>query len=810
MTKLWTEIWTRPGDASYGRVIDDPGESVATLHDGLNQIGDGTLQITNQFTRFDEILLADPSTPANAVSSTVKVFSEEDPTTPIFEWLPNKLYPSTQKNDPLIRVEGLGIKSILAHARLEAYDWDGSDDFEPSQPDWEWGARNVLGNPGFEESPVTQKVFELEITATGGTFTLTDGTDTTSAIAYNALPATIETRIQTDLGLFDDVVVIQVGTSPVTHLIQMVDPEFGVNLGINTGSLTGGSATTVTTTEGGLSPAPWTKARTLASGAVVGNYDEFAVTTANPHTGTYSLVINPGAVGATTNRNAGAQQVVGVTPGAVYQASIWVYPTSASDRFRFAIFGTGEELLFYNSANGTTLTANTWNEITLSDMLMPDDVNQIIVRIQCTNLFPSDPSVFYVDDGELYKGFAPTTFGEIFRLIYEHAIDTTLRTPNICWEIGATGLPYLTLDFDDTNDSGGNAWADSEIERKLTMRQSYSQIMAGFARDYGYEYRMVADDVEAGTYLLQVYNPGGMQTDYTTSASPAIQGGASDIRRLLSRFLATGSNTMVEGLGRVTARDQNTDLMGAIGRIEASELNREAPDLTAVADAATESISKILTNSDTYSYTLAGELQDEPMSDYVIGDLLIVDDPPEVVAQSERFIDVVCSYTPNSTEFDVQFGSVALLNPDAAVASAVAGLLAKFEYPETEEPGAAFIAGEGGGAPTIVVAASNASDWSMDKADMICTGSDDHEVIMGALLELFNASGGRVLLTEGTFNIDPDEIIVGYSASYPVPMILQGLGESTILNVGSSASSYAVLVADNCKILDLSIGGTVV
>lgn len=58
----------------------------------------------------------------------------------------------------------------------------------------------------------------------GGTFTLSDGTDTTSAIDFNADAATITTRLETDITSITDVTVTGTGTFADPWLIEFVDP----------------------------------------------------------------------------------------------------------------------------------------------------------------------------------------------------------------------------------------------------------------------------------------------------------------------------------------------------------------------------------------------------------------------------------------------------------------------------------------------------------------------------------------------------------------------------------------------------------
>jgi hypothetical protein len=53
---------------------------------------------------------------------------------------------------------------------------------------------------------------------------------------------------------------------------------------------------------------------------------------------------------------------------------------------------------------------------------------------------------------------------------------------------------------------------------------------------------------------------------------------------------------------------------------------------------------------------------------------------------------------------------------------------------------------------TVVIAASNASSKSKEGADYVCTGDGDNVIISQAIANL-PVSGGKILLTEGTFNI---------------------------------------------------------
>lgn len=87
----------------------------------------------------------------------------------------------------------------------------------------------------------------------GGTFTLSDGTDTTSAIAYDALASTVETRLETDITSITDVTVTGTGTEGDPWVITFVNPgdqDVDQLIGDGTNLSEGASITVSTSTEG--------------------------------------------------------------------------------------------------------------------------------------------------------------------------------------------------------------------------------------------------------------------------------------------------------------------------------------------------------------------------------------------------------------------------------------------------------------------------------------------------------------------------------------------------------------------------------
>ena len=118
---------------------------------------------------------------------------------------------------------------------------------------------NLGGNPflTFSRPQVgqanTNEIQTIALAATGGTFTLTAGAQTTSAIAWNASTGTLQTRIQTDLSTtFTAVTVTGSGTVAAPWVVTVTNPanEAIALMTWNAGSLTGGSGAITELTAG--------------------------------------------------------------------------------------------------------------------------------------------------------------------------------------------------------------------------------------------------------------------------------------------------------------------------------------------------------------------------------------------------------------------------------------------------------------------------------------------------------------------------------------------------------------------------------
>jgi hypothetical protein len=83
----------------------------------------------------------------------------------------------------------------------------------------------------------------------------------------------------------------------------------------------------------------------------------------------------------------------------------------------------------------------------------------------------------------------------------------------------------------------------------------------------------------------------------------------------------------------------------------------------------------------------------------------------------------------------------------------------KFVYPDLDTVSPAVQpAGGGGGELSVTVASSEASDLEKEKADYVCTGVNDGQVIMAAKDASLAGTNGRLKLSSGTFYVDDGEL----------------------------------------------------
>lgn len=743
-------MWTRPGDPNFRELIGDLPTISSGPHSGLNQVGNGSLTLPGDF---DTSLLVSDSVKRLCRLMCIDQGSPEV----AFEFFPGQAIPSTDADDPDVSVTGIGMNGVLAYARTEPWDWDGSDVFESANPDWIWGGPNAL--PRLNLSSLQNINAEWDVWTTGSPATVqlevttAEGTQTTATFSFNSLPRIIESRLQA-LSNVTDVTVQGDGTVTDPWRIIFYNPAVASITDVIVSSGTGDQVEVV---EGGWSPAPVTRSQFAderIDPAVHGDYGDPPI----------EVVFSPLDAGAdyavqvnATGQFAGSQILVSVKPGQMYQARIRVHP-QVTGRYRLVIRDQYEQLIKWHTPTEVVLTAGSYQELVVPDVLIPQGVTTVIMRVAVVSSNPAEIDTFWVNwqGAELTEGMPKASPGKILQDLYDDA--TVNHSGRVVWEDEANpGTPYLALDFTDALDSNGDAWDRFDLSFRTPMRMSYSQVMGELAR-LGYEYRVVPDDVENGSWLWQVYNPGGLGTDRTSDPYPGIIGGTTDVRRQLAAISPSGTDVMVETIDYQTARARDATMVTNLGRVEASVFRREATDPVLAAQEALEAV-KRGAKSDQYTFADPGF---RPFVDFSTGDLLGLDDPPERPDTSARVIDVAGALG-DGEEWTIQFGSAIDLNPDAAVADAVGRLQladpvhrpqGAFDRRENQLLPQAVSFGGGGGMAHILIVSDTEPPEVQNKADYIVPSADsaaDLQTIFDSL-----PSGSWSIWMAGVFELDDD------------------------------------------------------
>lgn len=840
---LRVEVWQRPGGASFGKKIADLPVLSGSFSRRRNGVADGSIVVPNNYPRLTEIYDPPDGASYGGVSSLLRVF---DGSTLVAELLPSGIIPSDQKGNHTAQIDCIGIEGILSYGRLEPFDWSGADSEQSLFPDWLFGAENLIDDGDFEnlgigavyQLYVGAETYSLTVTATGGTFTLTVGANTTAAIAFDASAGTIESALEA-IASVTDVEATEFEDGSIR--IRFVDPEnVSPDMSINTGSLTGGSAslnkvddgfsksgTTFTlTVDGDTTPAlDWDVSAlgiennlqglsTVADVTVegVGHIDDpwvivfydpiapptFTVDDAGLSGGTaYLTELNPavtsvgrwtvsqfaderrdvaqhGSVSTfqlsttahsgdyslqfTADRQfGGVQRVFNVKPGATMQASIWVRASSAADRFRIVFRAVIDELDnpiagFPSDTGEFTLTANTWTEITFTDMQIPPGVDEILLRFAYVGTGPMAGTAF-IDDVVVYEGLPAGTPGYILRTLYEDMVDDHGTGNDIYWDNGA-GSPYLTLDFSDTVDSDGAAWTNSDVAIEFLKGQSFLNCLtalASSAESSGpLSWEIVPNSVSAGTYYLRAYNNGGAAAwDLSGDDDcPVVRGGKDAPVRSVRRFTPDATDMAVEGADLRIARARNTAAVAALGKIGGYVPAEDLPDLTVAANTAATELAVRLTASQSLAYTVVPDASGwRPLVDYVPGYTILVEDEP-LIAKSAHEVDAVRVgwAADGPVEYQVHFDSESFVGNEA-LAEGVRKLLSVFKGIRPKDPNQTARGGSGV-LPFLVAASDSLSSWK-SIAGWVCSGTNDQETIQAAI----DSSGGYVALSPGFYQI---------------------------------------------------------
>ena len=783
MTVGWkADLWSYPGAGPFTLLWANLPFIDMSVTPRRSRIGEARMTVPQGADTAELVgllLTRDPNSPGNDRRSLIRVF-RDGVASPVVEWVPTGI-PDTLGDGP-VQVSGEVYGPYrLSDAVVWPYDWPAW-----RFPDWVWGGGNVLQNPGFEEGvPILEEQLVWVVGATGGTFTLSDGVDTTAAIAWNASAATVATRLETDIAAIVDVSATGTGTAADPWRIQFLDPLGNVAQLIADGTLltpTGAAVNVSRLVDGQTAQITgWATSRNIVSGGIHGSHAAGSPRLSLPpgepaDTGAYAAFYNA------DTPFGGIEQRVSVQPGQVYSgASIRVRPTSATDQFSLVLRDAYEGLITYSPASRTsgTFPAGVYSTQSIPGVhVVGDGVTELVFRHAYTGA--GDGSTVLVDNANLTLGLQPATVGEIVRLLWEDAAINHVAD-------GRVVLDNLDLTFTDLVDSDGVPWPRAE-SITITHGQTYFQVLEGLREQYGYDWSVTpkASPVGALTHDLNVFVPGGMGVDRTADADPAVIIGGGVSGGPVSVSAVVGNAVLAEGAAGTNARAESAASISAAGRREIYTPNGQATSQETVNGLAASTLDELLAQGLGFAVATVDGAGPVGLVDYGLADTVNVVHPT-LGRQGHRVDSHTLSIGADGAVGTTHF-SREILHQDAAVYEGVRRLLARAASQPPPIPAKAtrqsdFGTGAGGGF-SIRVAAADAGERSKAAADLVCTGSADHLTIMQAVGMLPN--GGEIVLSEGTFNVDTDQVVL------PASVSMRGMGIRAT-TVASSGTSGAVI-----------------
>lgn len=776
------DAWTHPDSATFERVAFLDALAGTTLSDTADRVGSGQVNVPADQANLDALFDVDPTTGAG-VAGLVCLWRPGQ-TVPDSEWLVEEDVANVDDTNPSRSLLVREIRAALDDAIV------GPDPL--SGRDWIWAGRNILPTTLVDVG----EVVELWLTGTsGGTFTIGNGTDTTAALDWDATAGEVETAIESAMG-YSDVRVTGTGDEDDPWRVEYVNPAGDVpDLFINGGSLTGTDpeAFVNVVSQGGSQPDGWGVSEALDRGV---GYTYGRHASGSPSVDFGAVDSAEGATWSYTfngiNQFAGVQTVVPVDPGSLWQFRTRLNASSGSDLWRIVIRPLYEDphIAASDPWGGFTLSAGVWTEVTIDDIVIPEGVDQVIVRIAYVGTGNPSPLYINLETGtRLSEGRAATAAGNV---LYDLVEDAKLRGV----------LEWLdTAGLDGAVDEAGDPWDSTDLSFRADVGMSLATHVAADLESMGYEWDIVrkATPVGALTHDLRVWNPGGRGADLDGSGAGFVEGlnveaGASTV----ARRRPPRTHLLVE-TDDFTYTDFQTDAaLAGWPRREGFLRALWSADVATAEAAAAAAFADDLSNL----YALRVQAFGDPDAyvGYDVGTTVRAQVGPGAahdrrVSEITLRLDedgwtrqVVCSRVFEATE----------AGQTTALWEAVRRLYAEFARRRRPRPSSTLVGGQGG-APTVVVAAANATDLSKSKADLVA-GRDGSatDVIVDALA--ICSQGGRVLLTEGTFSVTRGRLVI------PSYVMLAGVGWATNIELSGDTTAAGIVVGNYAELCDLRVG----
>lgn len=635
------EAWTLPNNGgTFKRKFDLSRWVHYTIAEKYGSISDGKLDLPNDFAKLDSLFKVDKANHANDVGSIVRVLRGTVPVSHfVLKGLDDKWSSEGQTLTGLLE----GMDYFLDRALVPNYDYPTAPTVEP---DWHYGLPSILYNTDLEDAGLTNILIHvwLESTVSAGTWTMTFDAQTTSSLAWNIDAPALQTAIEA-LSNIVDISITGAGTESNPWVIEVIDPAgTDFNVSTNPAGLTGGVSQILSMVAGGAGVVdPWTRAFNPLTGLYHGTYTNFDISTVQAHTGTFSLYVK-GALGTWPESYPGAQQVVSVTGGRTYRASVWVYPKFAR-KYRFVIRTTDETFIGMVEAD---LTANSWQQMSMS-VTIPTHIRSIIFRLSCIS--NTDGHEFYLDTALLAPGADAATFGKIMGQLL-----------TACQAEGL--LTWVTKTWTDTHDSAGVAW-DRNLVWSVKHRQSLLQLVE-YADRWNYESDGIHWDITDSRFEWGLYNPYGGGADKQNTGFGVV-GKVISQTGTMSKRIPDASHYYAEGDLGYWGEFEDATLAGAWGTLQKSYFNAQGLDTAAMVEQATRLVENAADRTD----GLITRLQAAPVTpwtDFKPGDRnIMVNLMPKRAREYLRCMAIVASKGPGDSApaYDVHWGSQVYLEEAA-------------------------------------------------------------------------------------------------------------------------------------------------
>lgn len=596
------------------------------------------------------------------------------------------------------------------------------------------------------------------------TFTLTvdsgADTDTTDAMVWDISAASMSNILEFTLDNVEDVTVSGVGHRGDPWVITFFTPALIDSV---TGTFAEGTVETLEVENGRLDPSPVGLSQRVDQRI---DPDEHGTYGSPP----VEVITDPSFVRSGSDwtllvrarsRFAGSQILLNVSPGMVYQASIWVRPT-VTGIYRIVVRDAFENPIAFQNY---TLEAGVYTEMVLENIQIPVGTTTIVFRVGVVDPDPAAWVDHYVDwqTATFYEGMPPTTAGEILLTFIEAAqargVGTWLRTASFTFE----------------TDSDAVAWAEAEISITVPAGQTVLQVLDALLDHAGIHWFFEWNDAET-SYDLLVWNRANAATDRSATLTfhPRIGWQGAQYQESLPPYTAV----LGEGDGPIWAEAVDSGMVTDYGRWEGSAENPGVgiSTLTSLDTWLARQLTDILAHR--FAIRATSKAAHRYGTDFKAGDIVNFAFPNTPVGtKSERLASVnivIDGSDEQSVHYAVDFVKPVLIEDMGGTTSAPTSyvlnkFLRKFRRKIRPARSAPPVLGSGK-APTLVLSAANSSQFSKDRSDFILNESITAAELQAVLDEILSLTGGRLLSTEGDFDFSTADM------NWPANVAVEGAG----------------------------------